>query len=85
MPALRTTDDRWYLASGALVRVLPGWPSPPLALHLVTPTTRERAARVQAFMDWADALLIRRKGPQLDTHWSDGAANAAFDAASQAR
>ena len=55
-----------YLTSGALVRVLPGWQCPSLPLHLVTPTTRKRAARVQAFMDWAHALLLRRLGPQLD-------------------
>lgn len=56
-----------HLASGALVRVLPGWQCPSLPLHLVTPTSRKRAARVQAFMDWAHALLLRRMGPQLDT------------------
>ena len=56
-----------YLTSGALVRVLPGWQCPSLPLHLVTPTSRRRAARVQAFMDWAHALLLRRLGPQLDT------------------
>ncbi len=56
-----------HLASGALVRVLPGWQCPSLPLHLVTPTTRKRAARVQAFMDWAHALLLRRLGPQLET------------------
>jgi LysR family transcriptional regulator for bpeEF and oprC len=56
-----------YLTSGALVRVLPGWQCPSLPLHLVTPTARKRAARVQAFMDWAHALLIRRLGPQLET------------------
>ena len=54
-----------YLTSGALVRVLPGWQCPSLPLHLVTPTLRKRAARVQAFMDWAHALLLRRLGPQL--------------------
>jgi LysR family transcriptional regulator for bpeEF and oprC len=55
-----------YLTSGALVRVLPGWQCPSLPLHLVTPTARKRAARVQAFMDWAHALLLRRLGPQLE-------------------
>ncbi|MCC7458161.1 MAG: hypothetical protein IT390_14395 [Nitrospira sp.] len=35
-------------------------------VHLVTPTTRKRAARVQAFMDWAHALLLRRVGAQMD-------------------
>lgn len=55
-----------YLTSGALVRVLPGWQCPSLPLHLVTPTTRKRAARVQAFMDWAHALLLRRMGTHLE-------------------
>jgi LysR family transcriptional regulator for bpeEF and oprC len=50
-----------------LVRVLPGWQCPSLSLHLVTPTTRRCAARVQAFMDWARGLLLRRLSPQLDT------------------
>jgi LysR family transcriptional regulator, regulator for bpeEF and oprC len=55
-----------HLLSGSLVRVLPGWQCPSLPLHLVTPTTRKRAARVQAFMDWAHALLLRRLGAQLE-------------------
>jgi LysR family transcriptional regulator for bpeEF and oprC len=57
-----------HLASGALVRVLPGWQCPSQPLHLVTPTARKRAARVQAFMDWAQALLLRRLGAHLDRH-----------------
>ncbi len=56
-----------YLASGALVRVLPGWQSPALPLHLVTPTARKRATRILAFMDWAHALLHRRLAPHLET------------------
>jgi LysR family transcriptional regulator for bpeEF and oprC len=55
-----------HLTSGALVPVLPGWRCPSLPLHLVTPSARKRAARVQAFMDWAQALLRRRLGPQLE-------------------
>ena len=51
-----------HLASGALIRVLPTWRCPALPLHLVAPTTRQRTARVQAFMDWAHALLVRRLG-----------------------
>ena len=54
-----------YLASGALVPVLAGWQCPSLPLHLVTPTARRRTARVQAFMDWAHALLLRRLGSHL--------------------
>lgn len=56
-----------YMTSGALVQVLPGWQCPSLPLHLVTPTARKRAARIQAFMDWAHALLLRRLGPHLET------------------
>lgn len=55
-----------HLRSGALVPVLPGWRCPSLPLHLVTPTARKRAARVQAFMDWAHALVTRRLGPHLE-------------------
>lgn len=56
-----------YLASGSLVRVLPGWQCPSMPLQLVTPTRRKRTVRVQAFMDWAHHLLLRRLGPHLDT------------------
>jgi LysR family transcriptional regulator for bpeEF and oprC len=56
-----------HLDSGALVRVLPNWRCVPLPINLVTPTSRKRAARVQAFMDWAHALLLRRLGPHLET------------------
>lgn len=55
-----------YLASGALVRVLPGWQCPSLPLHLVTPTNQRRAARVKAFMEWAQLLLRQRLGTQLE-------------------
>ena len=55
-----------YLTSGSLVRVLPGWRCPSLPLQLVTPTLRKRAARVQVFMDWAHALLLRRLGSHLE-------------------
>ncbi len=56
-----------HLDSGALVRVLPSWRCAPLPINLVTPTSRKRAARVQVFMDWAQALLLRRLGPHLET------------------
>lgn len=57
-----------YLASGALVRVLPGWQCPSLPLYLVSHPQRKRTARVQAFMDWAHGLLLRRLGPHLESH-----------------
>jgi LysR family transcriptional regulator for bpeEF and oprC len=56
-----------YLTSGALVRVLPGWQCPSLPLHLVSPTSRKRTARVQVFMDWAHSLLVRRLGTHLES------------------
>jgi LysR family transcriptional regulator for bpeEF and oprC len=57
----------YYLTSGALLRVLPGWQCPSLPLHLVTSTSRKRASRMQACMVWTHALLIRRLGPPLET------------------
>lgn len=54
-----------HLDSGALQRVLPGWTCPPLPLHLVTTGARRRAARVQVFMNWAQALLLHRLGEHL--------------------
>lgn len=57
-----------HLASGALVRVLPRWRCATLPLHLLTPTRRRRAARVQAFMDWAHALITRRLGDHIELH-----------------
>jgi len=57
-----------HLASGALIRVLPTWRSPALPLHLVTLTSRQRTARVQAFMEWAQALLARRLGSGGHAH-----------------
>jgi len=57
-----------HLASGALIRVLPTWHCPALPLHLVTPTSRQRTARVQAFMAWAQALLVRRLGAGGPAH-----------------
>lgn len=55
-----------YLASGALVRVLPRWQSPSMPLHLVTPSKHRRAARVKVFMDWAQLLLVQRLGTGLE-------------------
>jgi LysR family transcriptional regulator for bpeEF and oprC len=49
-----------HLASGALIQVLPTWRGPVMPLHLVSPTARQRTARVQAFMEWARTLLVKR-------------------------
>ena len=49
----------------SLVRVLPEWSGPTLPLQLVTPGARLRLARVQAFLEWAEATLRERMGPHL--------------------
>jgi DNA-binding transcriptional LysR family regulator len=43
------------LASGAVVRVMPGWSPPPIALHLVTPPSTPRPAKVAALIDFLAA------------------------------
>jgi LysR family transcriptional regulator for bpeEF and oprC len=48
-----------YLASGELVRVLPEWSRPPLAVHVVYPPNRHLSAKVRAFVDWAADLFSR--------------------------
>jgi LysR family transcriptional regulator for bpeEF and oprC len=49
----------------SLVPVLPEWRGPTLPLHLVTPSTRLRLERVQAFLQWAETTLRERLGPHL--------------------
>lgn len=60
MPALRAGSGMMMLphfivaadlAAGSLVRVLPDWAPPPVALHLVTPPGGPRPARVRAVID----------------------------------
>jgi DNA-binding transcriptional LysR family regulator len=45
------------LASGELVRLMPGWHTPPLPLHLVSPPQRQHAAKVRAFGEFVKAAL----------------------------
>jgi DNA-binding transcriptional LysR family regulator len=40
------------LASGALVSILNDWRAPPVALHLLTPPSARRPARVELLIDW---------------------------------
>lgn len=40
------------LASGALIAILPDWRAPPVALHLLTPPSPRRPARVELLIDW---------------------------------
>lgn len=55
-----------HVDQGRLQRVLPDWRCPSLPMQWVTPTARGRTARVQAFMDWAHALVLRRLSGFLD-------------------
>ncbi|MDF0540879.1 LysR substrate-binding domain-containing protein [Sphingobium sp. H39-3-25] len=55
LPDFIVGDD---LADGTLVEILPEWRPPPFGLHLVTPPSRLRPARVQALLDF----LIARQG-----------------------
>lgn len=55
---------RHHLASGALVRVLPGWSCPALPVHFVTPSARLRTARVRAFLEWSRGVLTQRVAPR---------------------
>jgi DNA-binding transcriptional LysR family regulator len=39
------------LASGEVVRLMPGWESPASPIHLVSPTERKHSAKVKAFVE----------------------------------
>ena len=53
-PDFLTWED---LAAGRLVRVLPGWSPPPIALHVVTPPGRHRAPSVSALIAFLERTL----------------------------
>jgi DNA-binding transcriptional LysR family regulator len=46
-----------YLASGALVEILPDWRHPLIPMHVVYPPNRHLSARVRAFVEWAAELF----------------------------
>ena len=48
-----------YLASGALVQLLPDWTQPLLPVYVVYPPNRHLSAKVRAFVDWAAELFQR--------------------------
>jgi len=50
------------LESGEVVTILPGWSSPAVALHLVTPPGRLRPRRVEALLNFlTEALIIESR------------------------
>jgi DNA-binding transcriptional LysR family regulator len=54
LPDFIVGDD---LASGVLEEILTDWTPPPLGLHLVTPPSRLRPARVDALLDFLSERL----------------------------
>lgn len=48
-----------YVRAGTMVRLLPEWRGRIMPLTLLSPGNRFRTARVQVFMDWVQALLMR--------------------------
>ena len=48
---------RPYIDAGTLVEVLPAFCAPPMPVSLIYPNRRHVPKRVQAFMDWLDAVL----------------------------
>jgi DNA-binding transcriptional LysR family regulator len=46
-----------HVEAGELVRVLEGWTSEPVPLHVVFPHNRHLGARVRAFVDWVADLF----------------------------
>ena len=45
------------LASGEVVSLMPGWQTPPLPMHLVSPTQRQHSAKARAFGEFLRAAL----------------------------
>lgn len=58
------------LASGALVAILPEWRAPPVALHLLTPPSPRRPARVELLIAWLSERfrnICEREGKHADS------------------
>lgn len=58
------------LASGALVAILPEWRAPPVALHLLTPPSPRRPARVELLIGWLTERfrnVCEREGKHADS------------------
>ncbi|WP_315760093.1 LysR family transcriptional regulator [Sphingomonas sp. Y38-1Y] len=58
------------LATGDLVAILPGWRAPPVALHLLTPPSPRRPARVELLIAWFTERfrnICEREGKHADS------------------
>ncbi len=63
-PDFLTWED---LAAGRLVRVLPDWSPPPIALNLVTPPGRHRASAVSALISFFEQTLTMAPWARMQT------------------
>ena len=54
-----------YLASGALVQVLPDWKTPPVPIYVVYPPNRHLSAKVRSFVDWTAELFSQHAGTRV--------------------
>jgi len=45
------------LANGEVIRVMPGWQSPPAPIHMVSPPERKHSAKVKAFVEHVASAL----------------------------
>jgi LysR family transcriptional regulator for bpeEF and oprC len=50
-----------YIASGELRRVVRGWASEPIPLHIVYPPNKHLSNKLRIFVDWAAELFARSK------------------------
>ncbi|AZP12941.1 LysR family transcriptional regulator [Undibacterium parvum] len=49
------------LASGEVIRVMPGWQSPPAPIHMVSPPERKHSAKVKAFVEHVASALVTNR------------------------
>ena len=56
-PDLTFEGLRASIAPAPLVEVMPAFGAPPMPVSLIYPNRRHVPKRVQAFMDWIDAVL----------------------------
>ena len=50
-----------------MVNVMPQWTAPPIALHIVTPPSRARPARVQVLIDYMAKQFARAPWAAVET------------------
>ncbi|MES3020921.1 MAG: LysR family transcriptional regulator [Pseudomonadota bacterium] len=53
------------VAAGTMERVLPGWTTSPLPVHVVYPQNRHLSAKVRVFVEWVADLFLQHPGLQM--------------------